>query len=453
MRQPALLLIDDDSEILNLQAKLLRDAGCLPFETRSLRAARDVLSKEFVDLLIVDERIGAESGVVFLEEQRRLGTGIPGIVVTGHADLSFAVRAMRAGALDLIEKPYDPGVLTAAVTKVLSDLAVLREARYYRWRASRGAGFGGLVGTSPAFLAAVRQARRYASARGPILLLGESGTGKDLFARAIHEESPYRGGPCVIVNAAAISPSLAESTIFGHVRGAFTGADRDRQGVFEQASGGTLFLDEIAEMPLELQAKLLRVLEEGSVMPLGGGRSVPVDVRVVCATNRDLREEARAGRFREDLMYRVGALTVSLPALRERGTDVEILAQHFLARHAEENHLPVTGFSAAAANILRSYGWPGNIRQLNNAVRAAVLNADSLIIEPSHFPNLGPKHTSISQTDGDIRSFREAQSAFEQHYFSSILDRTAGNKAEAARLAGLDRSSLYEHLAKLKKLV
>jgi DNA-binding NtrC family response regulator len=452
MRQAALLIIDDDREVLRAVAELIEEAGHHAIRANSTKLGREIPQREFVDLLLLDERIGVDSGMKFLEEQRRATPGLNGVMITGHANLKYAVQAMRAGALDLVEKPFENERLLESVARALASSQLIREARYQRWQAVHGGGFGKIVGESASMQKAIREARKAAASNVPILLLGESGTGKDVFAKAIHEESPRRTGPCVIVNAGAIAPTLVESTLFGHVRGAFTGADRERPGLFEQADHGTLFLDEIGEMPLDLQVKLLRVLEDGLVTRVGGARPIAVDVRIITATNRELQAEVTAGRFRQDLYYRLTGFTITLPRLRDRGEDILALARLFLWRHAEENHLPVGGFSGTAEEAIRAYSWPGNVRQLDHVVRGAVFRATSTTIQAEDLdlsaPAVAPQTLSGSAF---VTPYRSALEAFESEYFARLLASTEGNKSEAARIAGLDRTSLHAHLRKLPK--
>jgi DNA-binding NtrC family response regulator len=453
MRLPTLLVVDDDPELLEAANEALREAGYLVLLANSTKTGHEILRQEFVDLLLLDERISIDSGIRFLEEEREAIPGLNGVMVTGYADLKYAVQAMRAGVLDLVEKPFDYERLLEAVARALKSSELIREGRYQRWQSARSGGFGRIVGESAPMRRAILEARRVAASDVPILVLGESGSGKDVFAKAIHEESPRRGGPCLSVNASAIAPSLVESTLFGHGRGAFTGADREHRGLFEQAHGGTLFLDEIGEMPLELQVKLLRVLEERHVTRLGTARPIPVDVRIVTATNRSLREEVAARRFREDLYYRLAGYTLTLPPLRDRGEDMLMLANLFLGRYTEAYRLPLDGFSEEAKKALGSYAWPGNVRQLENVVRGAVLRATSTVVQVGDLDLWMPAGAASSglTVEAVTVPYREALESFEQDYFERLLASTDGNKSEAARVAGLDRSSLHSHLRKLSK--
>jgi DNA-binding NtrC family response regulator len=451
MRHAAILIVDDDREVLRTVAELVREAGYRTATAVSTRAARQEIEADFIDLLVLDERIGVESGIRFLAEERQRTPGISGLMITGHADMKYAIAAMRAGALDLLEKPFDNERLIEAIARGLSASQVTREARFQRWKAANSAGFSSITADSTPMRRAIEDAKKAAVSRASVLLLGESGTGKDVFAKAIHEESLRKNGPCVIVNAGTISPSLVESTLFGHTKGAFTGADRDRPGLFEQAHSGTLFLDEIGEMPLDLQVKLLRVIEDGLVTRLGSARPLKVDVRLITATNRDLKAEAAAGKFRKDLYYRLAGFPIHLPPLRERGQDIVALANRFLAKHAEENHLPVTGFSDEAVRAMLIFPWPGNVRELDFVVRRAALRTASAIVGAEDL-DLGPAPAlrSITETgDGLVPPYRKALEEFERAYFSILLSQCGQNKAEAARLAGLDRTSLYSHLRKL----
>jgi len=449
MRQAVILIVDDDREILRTVGELVREAGYRTVMEVSTRAAREAIKADFVDLLVLDERIGVESGIRFLEEERQRTPGMSSLMMTGHADLKYSIAAMRAGALDLLVKPFDNARLIEAIKRGLTALQVTREARFQRWKAAHSAGFANIAAESAPMRRAMEDAKKAAASRASVLLLGESGTGKDVFAKAIHEESLRKNGPCVIVNAGTISPSLVESTLFGHTKGAFTGADRDRPGLFERADGGTLFLDEIGEMPIDLQVKLLRVIEDGLVTRLASARPLKVDVRLITATNRDLKAEAAAGKFRQDLYYRLAGFPIHLPPLRERGRDIVALANRFLAKHAEENHLPVTGFSDEAVATMLNFPWPGNVRELDFVVRRAALRTASAILGPDDL-DLEPARRSVSDAgDGPVPPYRKALEEFERAYFSILLSQSGQNKAEAARLAGLDRTSLYSHLRKL----
>jgi len=323
-----------------------------------------------------------------LEELRRSDRELPVVVVTSASEVGSAVGAMRAGATDYLTKPVDFDELVLAVTRALEqrDIRIENENLRRQVRENQGAGIQGLLGTSPAMQRVYRLAKQVAPSRATVLVTGESGTGKGELARAIHALSPRAAKPFVAVHCAALAQSLLESELFGHEKGSFTGAERRRIGKFEQAHEGTIFLDEIGEIPPATQVKLLTVLQDRKFERVGGKESVQVDVRIIAATNRDLVADVAAGRFREDLFYRLNVVRVEMPPLRLRGGDVLALAEHFLQRFALENHKQVSGFTDRAKTKIRSYRWPGNVRELENAIEGAVVMCESGEIDDDHLP-------------------------------------------------------------------
>jgi two-component system response regulator HydG len=376
------------------------------------------------------------------------------IVITGFGSLESAIGAIRAGAFDFLTKPIDTQALRVAVDRAAAHSSLRAEVRRLRRAVERVSREGPLVGESPRMRKVYEMIERVADSDATVLITGESGTGKELVARALHNRSPRSKGRYLAVNCAAVPPNLLESELFGHVRGAFTDAKSDREGLFVRASGGTLLLDEIGEMPPEMQAKLLRVLQEAKVRPVGGDREIPFDVRILAATNRDLEEDVEVGRFREDLFYRINVVNIDVPPLRDRGNDVLLLAHSFIERLAArasngDGDRPEQ-LDPRAAQKLVDYDWPGNVRELENCIERAVTLSRGPRIEVEDLPDKIREHPAqrwvLHATSADeIIPLRE----LEKRYIRRVLEATGGNKAEAARLLGLDRRTLYRKLERL----
>jgi two-component system response regulator HydG len=381
-RRGRLLVVDDEPDTSRALAALLRQEG---YEVRTADGGEEALALQGeapVDLVVTDRRMPGMDGVELTRRLHELEPALPVIVVTADDDVAIAIAAVRAGASDYLLKPVDLDALLVSIDQALvhRDLRLEAENLRRQIRVRDEVGLDGLIGSSTAMQHVYRTVRQVAVSRATVLVTGESGTGKGEVARAIHTLSPRAKKPFVMLQCAALAPSLLESELFGHERGAFTGADKMRIGRFEQANGGTLFLDEVGEIPLALQVKLLRVLQERSFERVGGNETLRVDVRLVAATNRDLAADVKEGRFRADLYYRLRVIQVEMPPLRDRGADVMALAHHFLTRFAEENHKRIVGFTDAARARLLSHRWPGNVRELENAMeRAAVLSSGERI--------------------------------------------------------------------------
>jgi DNA-binding NtrC family response regulator len=375
---------------------------------------------------------------------------LPTIVITAHGTIETAVEAMKEGAVDFILKPFDPQYLEIAVRRALERRQLLDSNRLFRDAlAARSAS---ILGESPLFQAAVQTAQKAAGTTSTVLLLGESGTGKEVFAHTIHQWSPRRDKPFVVVNCVALSEHLLESELFGHEKGAFTGAHQAKKGKFEAANGGTVFLDEIGDMPPNLQTKLLRVLHDHEFERVGGTRPISTDIRVLAATNRDLDEAVKAGRFRADLFYRLNVIRIVLPPLRDRREDIPPLARHFMARYAAETNRPVRRISAEAMDLLCRYDWPGNVRELANTIERAVvlcagetIAAADLALPGTHPSSRTPDPLPAGETDG----FHEQVNAYRRQVLVSALRRTNGNHTQAAKLLGLHRTYFLRLLQKL----
>lgn len=371
-----ILVVDDEPELVRSLADYFEPDGIGTVAAHDGLAGKRLLQEEPFDAVVTDLRMPGMDGLALLSWIAEEGPSVPVIVISAHGEVNDAVQAMKLGAYDYLVKPFDPDELLIRVRKAVSGRQIAAKLQAGMGSGARRAG---LVGDSPAIQDVVRLVARAAPSPATILITGESGTGKEVTARLVHEMSG-RDGPFVPVNMGAFPEQLLESELFGYEKGAFTGADIRRAGMFESAHGGTLFLDEIAELPLHLQVKLLRVVQEKKVQRLGASRGIPVDVRLVAATNRDLETEVRAGRFREDLYYRLNVIRVFLPPLRERATDIPLLAGLFLARFSAEMGRRIDGISPDAMDILSAYPFPGNVRELENAIeRAVILSEDGML--------------------------------------------------------------------------
>ncbi|MFH1465267.1 MAG: sigma-54 dependent transcriptional regulator [Pseudomonadota bacterium] len=440
------LIIEDDDALRALLERSLRRAG---WEVTALASAEEALPR-LMDLapevVLTDLNLLGQDGLSVCRRVADALPGVPVVVMTAFGSMDTAVEALRAGAWDFLSKPLDLTVLGHTLQRALEHGRLRAEVRRLRERLERHEGLGELVGESPAMRAMLDLLARVAPAPSSVLITGESGTGKELVARALHKQSG-RDGAFVAINCAAVPAGLLESELFGHVKGAFTDARTARAGLFVQARGGTLFLDEVGDMPAELQPKLLRVLQERRVRPVGGDQEQAVDVRVVSATNRDLEEAVRSGRFREDLLYRLDVIRLELPPLRARGRDVLLLAQAFLSQQAEQMGKPVRGIAPEAARLLLDYDWPGNVRELQNCVERAVVLArlDHLTVDDlpprvrQHVP-LAP--APLAATPEQLMPLE----ALERRYVAHAMKVLGDNKALVARTLGIDRRTLYRML-------
>jgi DNA-binding NtrC family response regulator len=449
---PRVLVVDDEVPLRRALTRMLEGRGMQVVSASDGVEALEVLEREVVDVAVVDLMMPRIGGLELLERVRERHAGTEVVLMTAFGDVETAVKAVQAGAYHFLTKPFrsnDEVVLTvekAAQHRRLVDHAVMLERRLEEMRK-----FGGLIGNSLSMQAVYRLALGVAPTSSTVLLLGESGTGKELTARAIHQHSPRSEKPFVAVNCSAIPVDLVESELFGHVRGAFTGATATRPGLFEAADGGTLFLDEVGDLPPLSQVKLLRALQEGEVKRVGANETRTVDVRVIAATNVDLKTRIGSGRFREDLYYRLNVVAIALPPLRERPADIPLLAQHFVQKYAERANRPVRSIASAALEVLRAQPWPGNVRELENAIEHAVVFCQGETITPENLPvgletkpsANGPGGSSaVGHADLPFRDAKaRALANFEAAYFREVLERADGNVSEAARRAGLDRSN------------
>jgi len=446
MTARVLVLDDDQSMCEMLAAALARHDFDVLWRTAAVEGLA-LLESLDVDVLVTDMKLGGMSGLEVCARVAANRPDIPVVVITAFGSLETAIDAIRAGAYDFITKPFAVEVLALTLARAVKHRALREEVKRLRRAVEQSRPFGDLLGASPAMQGVARLLERVVQSDTSVLITGETGTGKEGVARALHERSRRRDRPFVAVNCAALPEPLLESELFGHARGAFTDARGARTGLFLQANGGTLFLDEIADLPLGLQPKLLRVLQERALRPVGGDTEVPFDVRLITATNRDLESAVEERRFREDLYYRINVLHVPLPALRARGSDVLLLAQHFVQHYAAQAGKNVTGISAPAAERLLAYSWPGNVRELQNCIERALAltQFEHLTVEdlPEKIQNYRRSHVLIGSDDpSELVPMEEV----ERRYVVRVMEAVAGNKTLAARILGFDRKTLYRKL-------
>jgi two-component system response regulator GlrR len=430
-----LLLVDDDPDLLKLLAIRLKASGYRVTTADSGERALALLAAERPDIVITDLRMTGIDGMQLFREIEASHGGLPVIILTAHGTIPEAVAATRQGVFGYLTKPYDPNDLLTQIEQALRihGTAVAEHNNEDEWREA-------IVTRSPLMEDLLARAQRVAQGDASILIQGESGTGKELLARALHLASRRATGPFVAVNCGAIPEALLESELFGHKKGSFTGAIGDHRGLFLDASGGTLFLDEIGDMPLPLQVKLLRVLEMREVRPVGSTKTVPVDVRIISATHRDLTAAKTEGTFREDLYYRLNVVTLRIPTLAERREDIPLLAQHFLKHIGDQYNNGVKAFSPEAMELMVTSSWPGNIRQLYNVVEQAVALTHTEIV-PAKWVEQAMQ-VELKPVD----SFEDARRRFERDYLTRLLKLTEGSVSQAARLAKRNRTEFYKLL-------
>ena len=429
---PKILLVDDDKDLLQLIAMRLTAAGYAVTAVESGESALAALSVSRPQVVVTDLRMQGMDGLALFDAIHREAPSLPVVILTAHGTIPEAVTATRRGVFSFLTKPFEPKVLLDTVAEAMR-LSSAPAGELEDWRAE-------LITRSSAMEDLLAQARRVAASDASVCIFGQSGTGKELLARAIHRASPRVEAPFIAVNCGAIPEGLLESELFGHKKGSFTGAVSDRRGLFQAAQGGTLFLDEVGDMPLPLQVKLLRALEERKIRPVGSHESFDVDVRVISATHRKLEERIASGEFREDLYYRLNVVKLYIPALAERREDIPLLANHFLTRLADRYRRSHLGFSPEAMQLLVSAPWPGNVRQLLNVIEQAVALAPTEVIPESLV------RQALDAGDTALTPLDEARKAFERDYLVRILKITGGNVTKAARLAGRNRTEFYRLL-------
>jgi DNA-binding NtrC family response regulator len=441
-----ILVVDDDPEMVSMLGDVLGDAGYQTLRANSGAEAMQVVAREHPDLLISDLRMSGMSGHQLQRELKTLAPELPVVIITAFGSIETAVESMRLGAFDYVTKPFSNDELLLVVERALDDRRLRREVHRLRDELAQRYGFDTILTRSEKVRAQLEVLKHVADTTATVLITGESGVGKDLFARALHYHSPRHEGPFVAINCAAIPDNLLESELFGYERGAFTDARQAKQGLFQSAHGGTLFLDEIGEMPHALQAKLLRVLEDRRVRPIGATRETPVDVRIVAATNAKLEDAIAAGRFRTDLFYRIATVTIAIPPLRERPEDIALLARHFAARAASESGRAALQIDDEAMACLTRHSWPGNVRELQNAIQhAAILCRGDHISRDDLPPRITGAALSGINLDGAVATGLTLDE-LEREYIRATLASVDGNKSEAAAILGIDRKTLYRKL-------
>ncbi|UCH47252.1 MAG: sigma 54-interacting transcriptional regulator [Betaproteobacteria bacterium] len=433
--QSTILIVDDDADLLKLLTFRLQGAGYRVESVDSAERALAKLSISVPQLVITDLRMGGMDGMALFQNIRKTHPALPVIILTAHGTIPDAVAATQHGVFGYLTKPFDSKELLLQVEKAVSVSGISQESEDSdsSWREE-------IITRSPMVESILAKAKLVAASDASVLIRGDSGTGKEMLARAIHRASPRAKNPFVAVNCSAIPEQLLESELFGHMKGSFTGAARDYQGLFQAADTGTIFLDEIGDMALPLQVKLLRVLQEKEIRPVGSTRTIPVNVRVISATHRDLEEAIRTGAFREDLYYRLNVVSFHLPPLAERREDIPVLATHFLNQISAKYGKSINGFSAEAMEMLVKSPWPGNVRELYNVIEQSVALTTTPIITPALV------ESALRGRTAELASFESARSEFEREYLAKLLKITGGNVTQAAKLAKRNRTEFYKLL-------
>jgi two-component system, NtrC family, response regulator AtoC len=443
-----ILIIDDEPGLRQTVSLILADEG---YQVTSASDGEEGLAKALElepDIILCDVRMPRLTGLEFLERYKAAEGTAMVIVMTAYGGIEMAIQAMKQGAYDYIPKPFSPEQLLLTLKKAEERESLRREVTRLREEVSIERRYRQIIAKAPAMTRALEIAAKVARHPSPVLITGESGTGKELVARLIHDESDRSNGPFIPVNCGAIPENLLESELFGYVRGAFTGAERDKAGLFEAASGGTLLLDEIGDMPVALQVKLLRVLQESEIRRLGDTRTRSVDARVVAATNKDLEEEARSGAFRRDLFYRIAVVPIHLVPLRQRKDEIALLAQHFIEQYNRKLRLDIKGIEPEAMRSLLTYSWPGNVRELENTIERALVLSEGPRITPDDLPShITSPVAALDNPDlaDDELSVKKHGAVLERRLIQQALERTGGNKTRAADLLELSsRALLYK---------
>ena len=446
------LIIDDEENMRHMLTRMLNNAGYHVETASNGLEGLEITQKKYFDAILCDMRMPAMDGIAFLSEASQLLETTTIIMMSAYGTIDLAVKAMRLGAYDFVSKPFKNDEILLAIGKAQERDRLKRENTFLKEKLRLVEGrytFGNMVAKSNAMKAVFELGSKVAPYNTTVLITGESGTGKELVARALHHSSPRSKRLLVPVNCGGIPETLLESELFGHVKGAFTGADRIKKGLFEEANGGTLFLDEIGELPLPLQVKLLRVLQESEIRSVGSSQTKSIDVRVIAATSRDLNRMVEEGGFREDLFYRLNVLPIHIPPLRERSEDIPLLCQHFISQFNQVLERSVSGIEPAVmANLLR-YHWPGNVRELENTIERAMVLSEDNILRSDHFPGtIGVSGTARDTNIGfDGYSLKQARMALEKELITKALEATEGNRTHASKLLEISHPSL---LSKMK---
>ncbi|MFO0890803.1 MAG: sigma-54 dependent transcriptional regulator [Isosphaeraceae bacterium] len=449
-QQIRVLVVDDDEPHAEAVAESLERVGYECVVATSGREGLRLIEAQNFDIIITDLIMEGVGGLEVLSKAKSELPDAEVVILTGHGTIKTAVTAMQAGAMHYLTKPLDIGELRAVVEKASQTLRLARSNIELQKQLNERFGFEGVIGNSPAMHAVVARLRQIAPTSASVLITGESGTGKELVAKALHNNSPRRYKPFVALNCAALSDNILESELFGHVKGAFTGADRERKGWFEHANGGTLFLDEVGDIPLSTQVKLLRSLESGEIVRVGTNEPIKVNVRLISATNRDLAEAIASGSFRQDLYHRLKVVSVKLPPLRERREDIDLLVDHFLKEFTASHGKKITSITPAARKVLRQYSWPGNVRELRNVVESmVVIDHDGVLDVDDLTEDLQSASAAVPSSNGNARAdalVGKPIDEIEKYYITETLKLTGGNREEAARMLGIGERTLYRKL-------
>lgn len=443
MKKRKILIVDDEPIARDNLEHILKKDGYSTLLAENGQQAIDILRLEEVDLVLTDLRMKGRDGMAVLADTKKLWPATEVVVITGYASVDTAVEAMRQGAYHYISKPFKIDELRLIVEKALEKTCLRQEVHTLRQKVYDWTGTSRIIGQSPRMQTLREILNQFAQLDCNVLIQGETGTGKELVAKTIHELSPRADKRFMAFNCGAFTEELITSELFGHERGAFTGAGKVKKGLLEWAQGGTVFFDEVAELPLSMQVKLLRVLQERTLMRVGGTEEIPIDIRVLAATNKDLKREAEEGAFRTDLFYRLDVLTINVPSLFERKDDIPLLANHFLAKHARPGRV-APQLSPGAAQRLMAYEYPGNIRELENIVQRILINCDDEIIEPQHLLDDLCEVATVAVRDN--RQHWPTLNEHEKQYILEVLDEVEGNKSLAAKMLGIDRVSLWRKI-------
>jgi DNA-binding NtrC family response regulator len=439
------LVVDDDVEMCRMVSDILKEDGYSVVAVHDSLEAAKLISKEEFEVMVTDLKMKGLKGLDLLDEVNKVAPLTPVIIITAFGTIESAIKAMKMGAYDYITKPFKTDELVLAVRKALENRLLKKEVVRLRKEVESRYGFHQLVGKSPLMQKIYDLIEKISHSASNVLISGESGTGKELVAKAVHYQGLRKEGPFIAVNCAAIPETLLESELFGYKKGAFTDARSDKRGLLFEANEGTLFLDEITEMPPTLQAKLLRVIEERTVRPLGDTSSYPIDVRIISTTNREMSKLIREGRFREDLYYRLKVIDIELPPLRNRKEDIPLIIQHFITKFNQNLKKNISGISEDALKLLLNYGWPGNVRELENVIERAITLTQGEVISPEDLPT-PMAHEEDKDSTGKALREQYTVDQLEKEYIKKVLIEAGGNKSKAAQILGLDRKTLYRKL-------
>ncbi|MGB9698384.1 MAG: sigma-54-dependent transcriptional regulator [Thermodesulfobacteriota bacterium] len=441
------LVVDDDVITCNLLEEVLAKEGYLVDKALSGQEAIQKGESQLFDVVLSDIRMAEVDGMAVLKAFKQRSPDTIVIMMTAFGSIETAIQAIKEGAFDYVSKPFKLDEIKLTIQRALEQRKLFKENALYRQELITKYKLENIVGRSPQMLKIYKTIARVADSKSTVLITGESGTGKELIARAIHYNSSRASRPFIAIDCSSLAENLLESELFGHVRGAFTGAIANKRGLFEEANNGTCFLDEIGDISLAMQAKLLRVLQEHEIKRVGGTETIKIDVRIIAATNKNLEALVAEKKFREDLFYRLNVVTIHLPPLRERLEDIELLAEHFLNKFATENNKPVPHLSKEALELLKRYNWPGNVRELENVIERAVTLAQRPLILPEDLPRRIRQEQASPATVGFLPS-KIPLSELEKIYIKKVLEETGGNKKKAAEILGIDRRTLYRMAAR-----